>query len=239
MLSKTYKEVIRELRTHFLRFIGIEYQEPENEHESDSDDEDSKLFFKSCTNGDLDTVKTVSCKNIDIINSYDRVKKDTDLHKAVKNNHLEVAKFLLINKADPEPYDIDTLTPIEFAVENNNPDMVKLILQYDDIDFNQCMEFCVHNRYSSIIEILACYQETGYNGLYAIKVACRLRYLDLVVLLRCFLVYNNNEDIPKMVYSIGYMVITHFDYIYDCITIETLVSLCVLCCPKIAILFKK
>ncbi|QZW33499.1 MPPV-192 ankyrin repeat protein [Magpiepox virus 2] len=41
-----------------------------------------------------------------------------------------------------------------------------------------------------------------------------------------------------MVYSIAYMIITHFDYIYDCITIETLVSVCVLCCLKIAILLK-
>ncbi|QGM48816.1 ankyrin repeat protein [Magpiepox virus] len=87
------------------------------------------------------------------------------------------------------------------------------------------MEFCVYNHYSSIIEILACYQETGYNVL-------------VLLLLRCFLVYNNNEDISKMVYSIAYMIITHFDYIYDCITIETLVSVCVLCCLKIAILLK-
>ncbi|UWX11345.1 CRPV-236 [Crowpox virus] len=70
------------------------------------------------------------------------------------------------------------------------------------------MEFCVYNHYSSIIEILACYQETGYNGLHAIKVACRLRYLDLLVLLlRCFLFYNNDEDIPIIVYSITFITV--------------------------------
>ncbi|QZW33500.1 MPPV-193 ankyrin repeat protein [Magpiepox virus 2] len=74
MLSKTYKEVIRELRIHSFRFVGIEYEESDNKHEFENDS-DSKLFFKSCTNSDLDTVKAVLCKNIDITNSYDRVKK--------------------------------------------------------------------------------------------------------------------------------------------------------------------
>ncbi|QGM48817.1 ankyrin repeat protein [Magpiepox virus] len=43
MLSKTYKEVIRELRIHSFRFVGIEYEESDNKHEFENDS-DSKIL---------------------------------------------------------------------------------------------------------------------------------------------------------------------------------------------------
>ncbi|XP_057326697.1 ankyrin-1-like [Microplitis mediator] len=103
----------------------------------DFDDVDSgQLIYVAVEKGLVGIVKDVIKAGINITELRDSTflsRGFTLLHSAVINKHLEIVK-LLIDKVDINTKDGFGLTPISYAVENNDIDMVKFILDYNNLD---------------------------------------------------------------------------------------------------------
>ncbi|XP_053593276.1 ankyrin-1 [Microplitis demolitor] len=103
----------------------------------DFDDVDSgQLIYTAVEKGLVGIVKDIIKAGIDITELRDSTflsQGFTLLHSAVINKHLEIVK-LLIDKVDINTKDGFGLTPISYAAENNDIDMVKFILDYNNLD---------------------------------------------------------------------------------------------------------
>ena len=52
----------------------------------------------------------------------------SQLHIAVLNNYMAIAKLLMIKGADVNAYDMCNKTPIIYAIEKSNLEMIKFLL---------------------------------------------------------------------------------------------------------------
>lgn len=79
--------------------------------------------------GKLNVVKLLlkGDAEVDTLNAAGR----TALHAAAKNNHIEVVRFLLANKADPNIQDtVRQQTPLHAAAQNGSKEVIALLLQH-------------------------------------------------------------------------------------------------------------
>lgn len=64
------------------------------------------------------------------INSQQTVTGATVLHEATENEHVEIAKILLDNKANPNISDCEGFTPLHIAVKKKNIELINLLVDH-------------------------------------------------------------------------------------------------------------
>jgi hypothetical protein len=83
---------------------------------------------EAARDGDLAKVKLLLKDHPDLVSSKDEKYGQTPLHIAAFNDHLDVAKLLLANKADVNAKANNGSTPLHLAAAKGNKDMVELLL---------------------------------------------------------------------------------------------------------------
>lgn len=84
-------------------------------------------WMNAAKRGDLATLQNLLNSGIDI-NLVEKVRDQTALHKAVRDNQPEVVKFLLEHGANKLALDRNHKTPMNLASEAGNDDLVELIM---------------------------------------------------------------------------------------------------------------
>jgi ankyrin repeat protein len=87
------------------------------------------LFFKSCENGDLETVRHLLEFHPDFIAVRDQ-KLRSGLFIACENDHIELVEFLLNKRADTNIPDDDNYTALISACEDDKPELVELLIYH-------------------------------------------------------------------------------------------------------------
>ena len=80
--------------------------------------------------GHLNVVELLLLKGAEVNSPSRNDMKVMPLHSAVAHQHLEIARALLEQGADPNARQADDFTPLHEAAQNGQLDMVKLLLQY-------------------------------------------------------------------------------------------------------------
>ena len=86
-------------------------------------------FINLVREGKTDTFVKDFCKAYDIIDDKDKMKGDTLLIAAVKNNNKDIVTFLIESGADVNKANDYGNTPLHFAFSNKNYDIVNLLLK--------------------------------------------------------------------------------------------------------------
>jgi ankyrin repeat protein len=85
-------------------------------------------IHEAARDGDLKTVESLLKDHPDLVSSKDEKYGQTPLHIAAFNDHLDVAKLLLANKADVNTKANNGSTALHLAAAKGNKDMVELLL---------------------------------------------------------------------------------------------------------------
>lgn len=123
------------------------------------DIDNSTLLMYAAGYGDVDAVKTLISKNVDINKLNKNLLSALDF--AVEYKHKNVAKILLDNKANLNKIDKFNITPLISAISNKDIEMVKLLLEYKpdtNIKFKNMTLYDIAKFYGSI-EIMALLQK--------------------------------------------------------------------------------
>ena len=89
------------------------------------------LLMTAAVYNSINSARMLLMKKIFYIDEQDK-EKQTSLHIAVNNENLEMTKLLLTMGASPKIKDINNKTPLEYAEESNNDDLVNLLLAYNN-----------------------------------------------------------------------------------------------------------
>jgi ankyrin repeat protein len=94
------------------------------------------LHFAAAENDIASLELFLTHQNINLQNNYLR----TPLHTASAMGHVNTVKFLLHKEADPNIADCDGYFPLHFAVQKDNPDIVKELLSHGAHINVQCFQ---------------------------------------------------------------------------------------------------
>ena len=85
-------------------------------------------IHEAARNGDIKTVETLLKEHPDLVSSKEEKYGQTPLHIAAFNDHFDIAKLLLANKADVNAQANNGATPLHLAAAKGNKDIVELLL---------------------------------------------------------------------------------------------------------------
>ncbi|XP_061186869.1 ankyrin-1-like [Saccostrea echinata] len=117
-------------------------------------------FLKSAEDGEIKNVQSYRDRNLDtnVVNS----KNQTALHLASRNGHIDVVALLVEDDAFVNLLDKEGKTPLYYAVESNNSNIVEQLLKCDNIEVDSCGEGvvsplfkAVQGQFKDIVEMLS------------------------------------------------------------------------------------
>ena len=111
------------LASILIIFAGINYSKSE---ESETQNDNITAAFRACETGNLDMLKEFISIGIDV-NMKDQYGYSL-LHKAVREEHINIVEFLIENGADVNAEDLAENTPLYYAIETGNVNEVKMLV---------------------------------------------------------------------------------------------------------------
>jgi hypothetical protein len=98
-------------------------------------EEEESLLFSAIGSGDLETVRAEISRDASLLNQVEGSFVQTPLHKAVRSNQLEIARFLIESGADVNLFDNLLRTPLATAMDvEAGPEFVQLLEEHGAVD---------------------------------------------------------------------------------------------------------
>lgn len=161
--------------------------------------EDEELFFLAIEKNDINSIKKIVIKeiNINFIYYEKEFRNFTPLHYASFLGNLEIVKFLIEqDNIDINCKDIELWTPLHWAIHRGHAEIVKLLLKHKKIDINaktNNLRTPLHNAMKElnleIIKLLLSADNIEINciesmqGLTPLHIAIYHRYFDAIQIL--------------------------------------------------------
>ncbi|WP_194966863.1 ankyrin repeat domain-containing protein, partial [Rickettsia endosymbiont of Cardiosporidium cionae] len=156
---ETVKKIIKNIEANDLKTMRRFIEESPNINLNLNDSIDNNPLIVAVWENNLEAVRELlKCKNIDVNISVNGI---TSLQRAVVTDNIEIAKELLMHRADPA---IDNFRVVYSSARNNSFKMFQLLLKYIEDSDN-----FIKNHTTRILSHVAILSEEGEFGGYFIE----------------------------------------------------------------------